>query len=77
MADYQVAYNQNTKVAAIQAANAALPAGSIKAGTFTHADVEPNIKDLEFGENHVFYHHVRDILYKLGQQDMSIVKITK
>lgn len=64
MADYQIAFNNTTKVATVQSKGDALPNGSIKVGEFTHANVEPAINDLEFDVNHVFFHHVRDALYK-------------
>lgn len=64
MPNYQVAFNNTTKTATIQAKGDALPGGSVKIGEFEHANVEANINDLEFDVNHVFYHHVRDLLYK-------------
>ncbi len=64
MADYQIAFNNTTKVATIQAKGDALPASSVKIGEFVHADIEASINDLEFDVNHVFWHHVRDALYK-------------
>ena len=66
MAQYRIAYNKATKVALIQAVATAIPAGSIAAGTFEHADVEPAIKDLEFDTNHVIFQHVRDNLYHVN-----------
>lgn len=63
MANYQIAFNLATKVVTIQAKGDALPTGSKKIGGFAHADVEPNLTDLEFDVNHVFFHHVRHALY--------------
>lgn len=64
MANYQVSYNQTTRVALIQADGAAAPAGSVDIGSYTHDDEEPALRDLEFGVNHVHFQHVRDLLYK-------------
>jgi hypothetical protein len=66
MAQYRIAYNKTTKVALVQLAATAIPAGSIAAGTFEHADVEPAVKDLEFDTNHVIFQHVRDNLYHVN-----------
>lgn len=78
MPTYQVAFNVTTKVATVQANGDALPAGSVKVGTFVH----PNPGDIEGpAVNHVTYHHVRDVLYRwkgadpLGWQNMQVVKI--
>lgn len=75
MANHQIAFNATTKVATVQAKGDALPAGSTKIGEFTHADVEPAVRDLEFDVNHVLYHHVRDALYHVDELDMSIITI--
>lgn len=79
MATYQLAWNPTTKVALIQADNAAVPGGSTDIGSFTHADVEPAAtgkpENYEFDVNHVIYQHVRDLLYKQGWEDMQRVKI--
>jgi len=66
MANYQIAFNNTTKVVTIQAKGDLLPAGSNKIGEFVHADVEPAIADLEFDVNHVFFQHVRDALYHVN-----------
>lgn len=71
MADYQIAFHLRTKHAVIQAAGDAVPApvGGTNyniIGTFEHADVESDIKDLEFDVNHVFHQHVRDALYHVN-----------
>jgi len=63
MANYRIAYNHTTKVALVQLAATAIPAGSNAIGTFTHEDVEPAITDLEYDTNHVIFQHVRDALY--------------
>jgi hypothetical protein len=66
MANYRIAYNHATKVALVQLAATAIPAGSNAIGTFEHADVEPAVKDLEFDVNHVIFQHVRDALYHVS-----------
>lgn len=43
----------------------AAPGGSISLGTFTHADETDNLPGHDKTDvNHVWYHHVRDALYK-------------
>ena len=68
MATYQIAFHLPTKAVVIQVQGDALPAaiGGVEftnIGTFEHADVEHDIKDLEFDVNHVLWHHVREALY--------------
>jgi len=63
MADYQIAFKLSTMAVVIQTKGDALPAGFNKIGEFTHADDEPLLRDLEFGVNHVLWHHVREALY--------------
>lgn len=78
MAQYQVAWNVNTRIATVQFAGDALPVGSTNIGTFEHTTgTEPGneIEKYEFGPNHVLWHHVRDALYKVGHQDMQRVRI--
>lgn len=72
MPTYQVAYHAATKTATIQADGDALPGGAVKIGTFEHQDVEANVNDLEFDVNHVFYHHVRDLLYKRSATNPAV-----
>ena len=73
MANYRIAFNPTTKVALVQLAATAIPAGSVAAGTFEHADVEPAIKDLEFDTNHVIFQHVRDNLYHFNTKTKTLV----
>lgn len=83
MAQYQVAWNATTRVATVQALGDALPVGSVDIGHFEHADVETFVTGkpdfYKYDENHVFYHHVRDFLYKLSPsvQDMQRVSIAQ
>ena len=75
MANYQIAYKASTLTATIQAKGDALPAGATKIGEFKHDDVLDTLGASNVNENHVFFHHVRDALYKVGQQNMQIVTI--
>lgn len=66
MSTFQIAYHAATKVATVQPDNDALPAGAVKIGTFDH-DSDPDDQlggSIGVLDNHVFYHHVRDALYK-------------
>ena len=57
MALYQVAYNPTSRVALVQADNAAVPGGSVDVGSFEHPDpIYPG--------SEVVFHNVRDLLYK-------------
>lgn len=66
MSTFQVAFNNTTKTATIQPSNDALPVGSINIGEFDHvSDPDDQLGGLaEVTDNHVFYHHVRELLYK-------------
>lgn len=69
---FQVAFNELTKVATVQAFGDVLPVGSTNIGNYEH-DVEAD--PLGPDVNHVTYHHVRDLLYFEGELDMQIVSI--
>lgn len=61
MSTFQIAYNATTKTATVQADGDVLPDGSIDIGSFDHdEETDPLGEDV----NHVFFHHVRDALYK-------------
>lgn len=75
MANYQVAWKASTRVATIQAKGDALPAGAVKIGEFKHDDAQDGLGASNINDNHVFYHHVRDALYKVGEQNMQTVSI--
>lgn len=64
MPRYQVAYSPTAKVATVQSYGDALPGeGSpINIGSFYHDHASDGISP--HAESHVFYHHVRDLLYK-------------
>lgn len=70
--EFKVAFNDTTQVATLLPANGALPAGSVSVGTFKHAEAS----DLKGSQvNHVYYHHIQDLLLKHGVQDMLPVTI--
>ena len=75
MANYQIAYKAITKEVVLQTQGDALPAGFVSIGTFVHDDNADTLGK-PLAENHVLWHHVRDALYKQGQLDMQVVKIT-
>lgn len=52
----------------------ATPGGYTSIGTFEH-DSNTDKLGTPLSENHVIYHHVRDLLYKVGVQDMQSVRI--
>lgn len=70
MAAFKVAYNAGTKKAIIIDSGDALPAGSVNAGTFTH----PEVPDGQ-APTHALFHHVQDLLQKLGVIDMASIQI--
>lgn len=81
MARYQIAYHKNTKHAVVQLYGDGLPANEggqayINIGDFYHQSAQDDLGDnpasSEIGdENHVFYHHVRDALYKRSAANAS------
>ena len=75
MPTFQVAWNATTKVVKVQKDGDAPGAGFTDIGSFDHAnDVDDG---LGVDENHVIFHHVRDLLYKAtpSVQDMQSVEI--
>ena len=73
MTTLQLAYNATTKEAKLQMPGDAPGSGFTDLGDFHH----PMPSD-ELGPdlNHVLWHHVRDMLYAAGQQNMQAVKFT-
>jgi hypothetical protein len=71
---YQIAWNPTTVTAVVQSYGDILPAGSTVLGQFQHDEAGDDIGP---AENHVYYHHVRDVLYHEGIYDMSLVTILK
>ena len=53
----------------------ATPGGYTSLGTFEHNSNTDKL-GTPLSHNHVIYHHVRDLLYKVGVQDMQSIKIT-
>lgn len=70
---FQLAWNATTGVATLQAPAAALPAGSINAGT---VNFDNGSDPLGWAGNHVLQQEVRDLLYKQGERNMQRVAIT-
>jgi uncharacterized protein YjdB len=70
MATFKVAYNQATHKAIILDGADALPTGSVDAGTFEHIEGGVGAKP-----THALFHHVQDLLQKLGVVDMASVQI--
>lgn len=73
MATTQIAYNATTKVVKLQMPGDAPGDGFVDLGDVVHPD---EVDVLEWSGNHVLYHHVRDELYKEGEQNMQAVTIT-
>lgn len=76
MAEYQIAFNNTTKVVTVQTNGDALPAGSNKIGTFKHDELTDPLGNNPaipgegvLAENHVIWHHVRDALYHTRASD--------
>lgn len=76
MSTFQVAWNATTRVAKVQLSGASLGSGFTNIGTFHHLN-DDALDEISTFESHRFYHHVRDLLYKLNPsvQDMSRVTI--
>ena len=74
MSTTQIAYNATTKEVKLQMPGDAPGSGFTDLGDVNHPDPDDV---LEWSGNHVLWHHVRDALYKVGQENMQAVKITK
>lgn len=74
MSKHQVSWNPLTYTATVQVEDAEPVAGSTVIGTFEHDAVPDPLGPVD---NHVYYHHVRDLLYLKGEQDMQRVTIVK
>ena len=68
---YKVVYKSLTGDAQVLASNAAVPAGFVDAGNFSHPDTDL----LESQNSHVVFQHVRDRVLTLGEQNMQRVNI--
>lgn len=74
MSTTQIAYNATTKEVKLQMPGDAPGSGFTDLGDVEHPDPDDV---LGWSGNHVLWHHIRDALYKLGQENMQAVKITK
>lgn len=79
MATYKVHWKASTREARVLKTADATPAGFTALGTFDHND-DPDDElgnDLTAGtENHVYFHHVQDLLFRIaGEQDMQSVNL--
>lgn len=78
MPTYQVAWKASTKEAKVQNDGDAPGAGFTDIGSFDHFDdVDDELGDdgAVLTENHAIYHHVRDLLYAAGEQNMQAITI--
>lgn len=78
MTTFQVAWNPTTRIAKVQNSGDALGSGFSNIGTFDHfddADDELGNQPGTGTENHALFHHVRDLLYAEGVEDMQRVSI--
>lgn len=74
MSTTQIAYNATTKEVKLQMPGDTPGTGFTDLGDVKHPDSDDV---LEWSGNHVLWHHIRDALYKVGQENMQVVKITK
>lgn len=74
MSTTQIAYNATTKEVKLQMPGDDPGTGFTDLGDVKHPDPDDV---LEWSGNHVLWHHIRDALYKVGQENMQVVKITK
>ena len=74
MSTFQIAFNNTTKVATVQPDNDALPVGSVNIGTFDHvSDADDQLEGMVgVPDNHVFFHHVREALYKRSAANPAV-----
>jgi uncharacterized protein YjdB len=76
MSKMQVSFHPTTKVATLQTQGDAPPAGTTVIGTFFHDEAGDEYQaGAVVPANHVTWHHVRDMLYKIGEWNMQIVSI--
>lgn len=72
MATKRIAFNRDTKIVTVLEETGDVPSGSEVIGTFVHED---QLDPLGPVLNHVLFHHVRDLLYPLGEWNFQMVKI--
>ena len=80
MARYQVAFDASAMDVIVQTYGAATVAGYDNIGNFYHdgpsgVDVLGDESERDPDTSHVIYHHIRDLLYAEGVQDMARVTI--
>lgn len=72
MANYQVTWNADSRLVSVIADNATPFPGFVKIGDYDHGDegdpIGPEV-------NHVLYHHIRELFYKLNIEGMQSLKI--
>lgn len=71
MTTYKLGWDAVARVAHVQSTGN-LPGDTTDLGTFDHDEVDDG---LGTKHNHTLFHHVRDRLYHVGQQNMQEVKI--
>lgn len=81
---YRINWHAATRRVLLESGTSSAPAaiggtGMSNLGTFKHdneAEESTGLNGMQgLADNHVFYHHVQDVLYKQGIQDMQNVKI--
>lgn len=76
MAMYDVQYKAATREALLQPSGAASISGYVNIGELEHGDdADDNLDNV--GDNHVIFHHVQDLLYRHGEQNMQSIKIIR
>lgn len=81
---YRINWHASTRRVFLESGTVSAPAaiggtGMSNLGTFEHDNVGDESTGLNgmqgLADNHVLYHHVQDVLYKQGVQDMQSVKM--
>lgn len=78
---YRANWHAATKRVLLESGNVSAPAaisggGFVDAGTFKHEADDDTVAGMqEYDDNHVLYHHVQEIMYKRGEQNMQSVAI--
>jgi hypothetical protein len=79
MPTYQVAWNATTRDAKVQNDGDAVGGGYTDIGSFDHHDDADDEQGDDGGtgtENHVYFHHVQELLYQEGVENMQNITIT-
>ena len=78
---YRANWHAATKRVLLESGDVSAPAaisggGFADAGTFEHEAADDTLTGMqEHDDNHVLYHHVQEIMYKRGEQNMQAVAI--